>query len=469
MTDPEIPLPLEPYRIKTVEMVRRPDREERERALERAGFNLFQLPAREVFIDLLTDSGTSAMSDQQWAALMIGDESYAGSRNYEHFERVVRELTGMAEVVPVHQGRAAEHLLMESLVHPGDTVPNNMHFDTTRAHVLNRNARALDLPVPEALDLHSEHPFKGDLDVGALERLLAREPAGKVPLVLVTITNNTGGGQPVSLGNVRKVSEVCRSHRVPLVLDICRWAENAYLSRERDPTLGSMTIREVGRAYFDLADAVYMSAKKDGLVNMGGFLAARDAALAERWRERLILFEGFSTYGGLARRDLEAIAVGLQEASEERYLAHRVAQIRYLADLLGPEIPYLHPPGGHGLYLNAHAFFPHLSGEELPGQALSVELYREGGVRSVELGEVMFGEVADQPTKHLPSLVRLAVPRRVYTASHLAYVAETIRRVWARRQSVRGLRMVEAPPTLRHFLARFAPLETPPPVRTQSA
>ena len=463
MTDPEIRLPLEPYRIKTVEALKRPDRAAREAALERAGYNLFQLRSSEVFIDLLTDSGTSAMSDRQWGALLMGDESYAGSLNYEHLESTVRELTGFPEVVPVHQGRAGEHLLMEALVPAGSIVPNNMHFDTTRAHVENRGATALDLPTPEALDLGSDAPFKGNLDLPGLRRLLEGPAREKVPLVLLTLTNNTGGGQPVSLSNASAVSELCHRVGVPFFLDICRWAENAYLVREREPGQAARSIPEIGRSFFDLADGVNMSAKKDGLVNMGGFLATRDRALAGRLRERLILYEGFPTYGGLARRDLEAMAVGLREATDLEYLAHRIGQVRFLASLLEPEgIPFVHPVGGHGIYLDARRFLDHLPDEALPGQALSVELYREGGVRSVEIGPVMFGDKDGTATSHLPPLVRLAIPRRVYTASHLAYVGETIRRVWARRREVRGFRIVEAPAHLRHFLARFAPAPTGP-------
>jgi tyrosine phenol-lyase len=458
MAEPEVPLPLEPYRIKVVEPIARLDRTGREAALERAGFNLFQLRSSEVFIDLLTDSGTSAMSDRQWGALLQGDESYAGSRNYEHLESTVRDLTGLPEVVPVHQGRAGEHLLMEVLVPAGSIVPNNMHFDTTRAHVENRGAKALDLPCPEAMDLRSDAPFKGNMDLQALRGLLEGPDRRKVPLVLLTITNNTGGGQPVSLENAQGVSTLCRKAGVPLFLDICRWAENAFLVREREPGQGSRSIPQIGRSFFDLADGVNMSAKKDGLVNMGGFLATRDPALAARLRERLILYEGFPTYGGLARRDLEAMAVGLREATDLEYLRHRVGQVRYLAGLLEPMgVPFVRPVGGHGVYLDAKGFLPHLEDADLPGQALCVELYREGGVRSVEIGPVMFGEEDAPGAPRLPPLVRLAIPRRVYTASHLAYVAETVRRVWSRRDEVAGLRMVDAPAHLRHFLARFAP------------
>jgi tyrosine phenol-lyase len=452
--DPPSP-PIEPYRIKVVEAIRLPSREERERALERAGFNLFNLRSDEIYIDLLTDSGTSAMSDRQWAGLMIGDEAYAGSRNFLRFEATVRELTGFPHVLPTHQGRAAEHLLIGALAHAGDVVPNNMHFDTTQAHVLHVGARPVNLAVAEAYDCASEEPFKGNVDTRRLAALLDGPDGARVPFVLVTITNNTGGGQPVSLANLREVAQVCRAHAKPLYLDMCRWAENAYLIRTRERGQSDRSVREIGREIFDLAEGATMSAKKDALVNIGGFVATRDAGLAARLAESLILFEGFPTYGGLARRDLEAIAIGLGEASEEAYLAHRVGQVRFLADLLsGYDVPIMRPPGGHGVYLDVRRFLPHLSPDRLPGQALVVELYREGAVRSVEIGSVMFGN--EDPAQSL-ELVRLALPRRVYTESHLRFVAETIRRVWDRRSSIRGMRMVESPERLRHFTARFAP------------
>ncbi len=451
------PPPVEPYRIKVVEAISLPAPAEREEALRRAGYNLFNLRSDDVYIDLLTDSGTSAMSDRQWAGLMVGDESYAGSRNYTHFESVARELTGFPHVIPAHQGRAAEHLLLGQLVRPGDVVPNNMHFDTTRAHVVHAGATPVDLAVPEAYDCASPHPFKGNVDVPRLRELLAGGSGSKVPLVLVTLTNNTGGGQPVSLANLREVAGVCREHRKPLYLDICRWAENAYFVRQREEEVRGRPVREIGRAFFDLADGATMSAKKDGLVNMGGFVATRDPALATRLKEDLILYEGFPTYGGLARRDLEAMAIGLLEATDERYLAHRTGQVRFLAELLGASgVPIMEPPGGHGVYLDVRRFLPHLGKEQHPGQSLVVEIYREGAVRTVEVGSVMFGDGA--PSDHAPlELVRLALPRRVYTESHLRYVAETVRRVWDRRRSVRGVKMVEAPERLRHFTARFAP------------
>jgi tryptophanase len=450
-------LPFEPFKTKVVERIPNPSWEERERALERAHYNLFNLHSDEVRIDLLTDSGTSAMSDRQWAALMVGDESYAGSRNFAHFEATVRELTGFPFIVPAHQGRAAENLLFSSLCRPGSIVPNNMHFDTTEAHVRHQGATPVNLAVAEAYDPESLAPFKGNVDVAALDQLLDHEGREKVPLVMVTITNNTGGGQPVSLANFREVARVTKTHGIPLYLDMCRWAENAYFVRERERECSTMSIAEIGRAFFDLADGATMSAKKDGLVNIGGFVATRDEALAERLKEAGILYEGFPTYGGLARRDLEAISVGLQEATDLDYLEHRIAQVRFLADLLAAaDVPFFHPVGGHGVYLDVHRFLPHLGSEELPGQALVVELYREGGVRSVEVGPLMFGEHPNLGAKAL-DLVRLAIPRRVYSASHLAYVAEVIERVYARRDAIRGMRIVNRPARLPHFTARFAP------------
>jgi tyrosine phenol-lyase len=449
--------PVEPYRIKVVESIELPTREAREQTLRRAGYNLFNVLSEEVYIDLLTDSGTSAMSDRQWAGLMLGDEAYAGSRNFVHFEATVRELTGFPHILPAHQGRAAEHLLVAQLAHPGEIVPNNMYFDTTRAHVLRVGAKPLDLVIPEAYDCQSLYPFKGNVDVPKLEALLAGPSGPSVPFVMVTITNNTGGGQPVALANLREVARVCRQHGKPLYLDMCRWAENAYFIQLREPGQAGRSVRAIGREIFDLADGATMSAKKDGLVNMGGFVATRDAALAARLKEDLIVFEGFPTYGGLARRDLEAMSIGLREGSDERYLAHRVGQVRFLADLLGAHgIPIMQPPGGHGVYLDVARFLPHLAPSQLPGQALVVELYREGAVRTVEVGAIMFGDGQEAPSPSL-ELVRLAIPRRVYTESHLRYVAETVRRVWERRAKVRGVRMVEAPAHLRHFMARFAP------------
>jgi tryptophanase len=449
--------PFEPYKTKVVERMPNPSRGEREKALERAHYNLFNLASDEVRIDLLTDSGTGAMSDRQWAALMLGDETYAGSRNFAHFEQTVRSLTGFPNIIPAHQGRAAENLLFSSLCHPGSIVPNNMHFDTTQAHVLHQGGTPVNLAISEAYDPQSNYPFKGNVDAAALEKLLSEARPGTVPLVMVTITNNTGGGQPVSLANFREVSRIAGAHGVPVYLDMCRWAENAFLVREREPGMDGRTIPEIGRAFFDLAAGATMSAKKDGLVNIGGFVATRDDRLAERLKEALVLYEGFPTYGGLARRDLEAMSVGLLEATELDYLEHRVGQVRYLAALLEEAgVPFFHPVGGHGVYLDVRRFLPHLSDRDLAGQALVVELYREGGIRAVEVGALMFGESPQAPSRGL-ELVRLAIPRRVYSASHLAYVADVVQRVYARRAEVRGLRVVYRAERLPHFTARFAP------------
>ncbi|HEY6238361.1 MAG TPA: tryptophanase [Thermoplasmata archaeon] len=449
--------PVEPFKAKVVERIRLPSPAEREEALRRAGYNLFNLTSDEVYVDLLTDSGTSAMSDRQWAGMMVGDETYAGSRNYAHFEQVVRELTGFPHIVPAHQGRAAENLLFSAFVTPGSIVPNNMHFDTTRSHVLRNGGDALNLAVAEAYQPDDLSPFKGNMDVPRLQALLTGEKRSRVPLVMLTLTNNTGGGQPVSIANVRSVSQLCREHRIPFYLDMCRWAENAFFVKERESGQSARSIREIGRTIFDLADGATMSAKKDGLVNIGGFVATRDENLAGRFKDQLIVFEGFPTYGGLARRDLEAMSIGLEEATELDYLAHRVGQVRYLADRLDAAgVPFLKPPGGHGVYLDVRRFFPHLVKDDLPGQALAVEIYREGGVRTVEIGSIMFGDGETPPEPGL-ELVRLAIPRRVYSASHLGYVADTVIAVWERRASVRGLTMTYVPEHLRHFTARFAP------------
>jgi tyrosine phenol-lyase len=460
---PPRPLPpIEPFRIKTVERIPDPSRAEREAALVRAGYNLFNLTSDEVRIDLLTDSGTSAMSDRQWAALMVGDESYAGSRNFRHFEATVQEITGFPHVLPTHQGRAAENLLFSAACRPGSIVPNNMHFDTTQAHVKNQGARPVNLAIPEAYDVESPHPFKGNVDLGALTSLLEREGREKVPLVMVTITNNTGGGQPVSLENLTEVSRITHAAGIPLYLDMCRWAENAYFIRTREKGWAEVPIAEIGRAIFALADGATMSAKKDGLVNIGGFVATRDPALFDAMRASLILYEGFPTYGGLARRDLEAVSVGLKEAMDLEYLAYRIGQIEYLGALLDERgVPFLHPTGGHGIYLDVNRFLPHLSAADLPGQALAVEIYREGGVRTVEVGAIMFG---DEGGAHPPlEFVRLAIPRRVYSAPQLAYVAEVVARVYERRSAIGGFEMVERPARLPHFTAKFAPRSAPAP------
>ncbi len=449
---------IEPFRIKSVEPIRMTSRDEREHALERARYNLFNLSSTDVIIDLLTDSGTGAMSSEQWAAIMRGDESYAGATSFRRFEAAVREIFGFDEVIPTHQGRAAEHLLFEIYGGPGQIIPNNTHFDTTRANVEATGAEALDLPSPESLDLRSDAPFKGDMDCAALERLLATRGAD-VPLVMVTITNNATGGQPVSLSNLRAVRRLCDRFGKPLFLDACRFAENAYFAQQRERSLANDSIAEIARAYFDLADGCTMSAKKDGLANIGGFVACRDGELAGELRQRLVLTEGFPTYGGLAGRDLDAIAQGLREVIEPDYLEYRCASIRYVGDRLRTRgVPILWPPGGHAVFLDAKAFLPHLTWREYPGQALAIALYLAGGIRSCEIGSVMLGHHDPLSDDELPArqeLVRLAIPRRTYTQSHMDYVIEVIEDVFRERDSIRGVRIVRAPRVLRHFGATF--------------
>jgi tryptophanase len=449
---------IEPFRIKTIEPIRRTTRAEREAALIAAHHNLFLMPARDVLIDLLTDSGTGALSSEQWAAMMRGDESYAGSESFYRFQDAVHDITGFPHILPTHQGRAAERILFGTMVKPGDIVPNNTHFDTTRANVEHRGGVALDLPIAEGLDPDAQHPFKGNMDVAKLERVLADNP-GKVPLAMVTVTNNSGGGQPVSLENIRAVHEVCKRHGVPLFLDACRFAENAWFIRTREPGQAGRAPIDIARDTFALAEGCTMSAKKDGMVNIGGFLALRDGELARRCTDLLILTEGFVTYGGLAGYDLEALAVGLREVLHEDYLEYRVRSIAYLAErLTAAGVPMITPAGGHALYLDAKRFLPHVPQSEYPAWALSLALYLEGGIRSVEIGSVMFGHQPDGSERPpAMELVRLAFPRRVYTQSHVDYVAEVVLHVKALADRIRGVKIVEAPPTLRHFSAKLAP------------
>ncbi len=381
---------IEPFRIKSVEPIRMTSPEERLRLLEEAGFNVFLLRSDDVLIDLLTDSGTSAMSARQWAAVMQGDEAYAGSPSYYRFKEAVQDVFGFEQVIPTHQGRAAERILFSTVCSPGDVVPNNTHFDTTRANVEATGARAVDLPAPEGLVPRVPHPFKGNMDVPGLRRLIAEVGADRIPLCMLTITNNTGGGQPASMENIRTVAAVCREHGIPFYLDACRFAENAWFIKQREAGYGRRPVREIAREIFSHADGCTMSAKKDGLANIGGFLATNDARLAARERDLLILTEGFPTYGGLAGRDLEAIAVGLDEVLHEDYLEYRVASVRYLGEHIAREgVPIVQPPGGHAVYIDASSFLPHLTPLELPGQALVAELYVAGGIRGVELGTVM--------------------------------------------------------------------------------
>jgi len=442
-----------------VEPIRLTTREERDHALETAGWNLFNLHADDVIIDLLTDSGTGAMSRDQWAAVQHGDESYAGSPSWFTFLESVRELWPFKHVIPTHQGRAAERIVFSVLGGPGKVVPNNTHFDTTRANVEATGAEALDLPIPEALHPATVHPFKGNMDVTALERLLD-ERAEEVPVVFVTITNNSGGGQPVSLRNLRAVRTVCDRHAIPLFLDACRFAENAWFIKLREEGQGGRAIPDIVRDMASLADGMTMSAKKDGLANIGGWLAMNDDRLAEQCRNLLILTEGFPTYGGLAGRDLEAIAQGLREVVDEDYLRYRIRSTEYLGDAIDAAgVPLVKPIGGHAVYLDARALLPHIPPLEYPGQALSVALYREGGIRGTEIGTVMFGRHPDgTETPAAMDLVRLAIPRRTYTQSHVDYVIEVVRFVAERAAQLRGFRIVEEPPRLRHFTAKFEPL-----------
>jgi tryptophanase len=450
---------IEPFRIKSVEAVKFTHREEREKALREAGFNVFLLHAEDVLIDLLTDSGTGAMSAAQWGALMQGDESYAGSRSYYRFRDVVKDLTGFTHIIPTHQGRAAERILFHSVLEPGDVVPNNNHFDTTRANVEVEEAEARDLVIPEGRVPSHVHPFKGNMDLGALERLL-EERGDRVPLVMVTVTNNAGGGQPVSLENLRGVRRLCDRYGKPFFLDACRFAENAYFIRKREEGQAHRTPKDIAREMFSLADGCTMSAKKDGLANIGGFLALDDEEWAERCRNLLILTEGFPTYGGLAGYDLEAVARGLEEVVEEPYLRYRIRSIEYLHErLVAAGVPVLQPAGGHAVYLDARALLPHVPPLRYPGIALANALYVEAGIRGVEIGTVMFGLRPDgTEAPGAMDLVRLAIPRRVYTQSHIDYVAEAVIGVAGTKERLRGYRIVKAPRVLRHFTAVFEPL-----------
>jgi tryptophanase len=424
--------------------------------LRAAYHNLFLLPAEDVLIDLLTDSGTGAMSTDQWAAIMRGDESYAGSRSFDSFRSSVQDIFGYRHVIPTHQGRAAERILFSVMCKKGDVVPNNTHFDTTRANIEFTGAEALDLPCAEGRRPSESHPFKGNMDLTGLEDVIARVGRNRVPLVMLTVTNNSGGGQPVSMENIRQVSAICRRHGIPLYLDACRFAENSYFSKLREPGYSRKSPKEIAQEMFRYGDGCTMSAKKDGMANIGGFLCTNDDKLAQQEKDLLILTEGYPTYGGLAGRDLEAIAVGLQEALHEDYLEYRIASTAYLGNHIAQQgVPIVQPPGGHAVYIDARAFLPHIPPTEFPGVALAAELYLEGGIRSVEIGTLMFGPAAKM------DLVRLAIPRRVYTQSHVDYVVEVILEVWRKRESISGLKLTYEAPFLRHFTARLEPCEVP--------
>ncbi|MFW6384243.1 MAG: tryptophanase [Halodesulfurarchaeum sp.] len=443
------------YLSKVATTTELPARDERAAAIERAGYNVFNLDAEDVYVDLLTDSGTGAMSDEQWAALLRGDEAYAGSSSFAAFEEAVKSVLGFEHVVPAHQGRGAENVLYGTLFEPGDVVPNNTHFDTTRAHVANAGAEPVDCPVEGALDPAVEGPFMGNLDLDCVRALADEHGAEAIPALLLTITNNSAAGQPVSVENTRRASDLADELDVPLIVDGCRFAENAYFVQQREDGYADVPVAEIAREQLSYADAVVVSAKKDGLTNIGGFVGVRDPDLFERVKQRAILYEGFSTYGGMAGRDLEALAVGLREAVEDEYVAHRVGQVQELGDALeDAEVPHVRPVGGHAVYLDAEAIFPHLGATEFPGQALVVELYREGGIRGVELGGFAF------PGTDRRDLVRLALPRRTYHREHLDHVAETAAAVLAAAETVPGYEIVSEPPNenLRHFSAELRPL-----------
>jgi tryptophanase len=452
-------LPPEPFKIKVVEPLRRTTRPERQRLIREAGYNIFNLRAEDVYIDLLTDSGTSAMSDAQWAALLQGDESYAGARSFYRLADAVGQIFGFKHFVPTHQGRAAEHILCGLLVRPGMSVPNNTHFDTTGANVRAAGGRPVDLVIDEAADPTNLHPFKGNIDLDKLERFIRQTNPDNIPFGMITITNNAVGGQPVSMANLKAVSEIYHRYNIPFFIDACRYAENAYFIKMREAGYANKSVLDIAREMFALADGCTMSAKKDALVNIGGFLCVNDDDLFEGVKQALILREGFPTYGGLAGRDLEAIARGLWEGLDEDYLAYRVAQIAYLGEgLKARGVPTIEPPGGHAIYIDGGRFLPHIPPHQFPAQALIIHLYIEGGIRSAELGSLTFAHTdpdTGQAVHPSLELVRLAIPRRVYTQTHLDFVIETTAALLERREEIRGLRIVEEPRLLRHFTARL--------------
>ncbi len=447
---------IEPFRIKVVEPIRMTTREEREPILSEAGHNLFLVRAADVLIDLLTDSGTGAMSSLQWAGIMRGDESYAGADSWFVLRDKVEEITGFEHVLPTHQGRASERILFTLIGGPGKVVPNNSHFDTTRANIEHTGATAVDLVIDEGLRASSRHPFKGNMDLQKLENCIREHGPDKIPVVMVTVTNNSGGGQPVSMENLRGVRQICDRYKLPFFLDACRFAENAYFIKQREPGFQERSAREIVREMFDLVDGATISAKKDGIVNIGGLLLMRDEELIHRADELLILTEGYLTYGGLAGRDLEAMAQGFEEVVHEDYLEYRIRSTAYLGEkLLAGGIQIVEPPGGHAIYIDAKHFAPHIPPAQFPGQALVCELYRHAGIRACEIGSVMFGAAGAPPPMEL---VRLAIPRRVYTQSHMDYVIEALLEVFERRDELRGLEITYQTSSLRHFTARFKEL-----------
>ncbi len=452
----------EPWKIKMVEPIHLPPPDVRRRALEEAGYNTFLLPSELVYIDLLTDSGTSAMSDRQWAGLMLGDEAYAGSRNFEHLQETIREIFGYRYVVPTQQGRGAEHLISRTLIHPGDVVPGNMYFTTTRLHQELAGGRFVDVVIDEAHDPTSEHPFKGNIDLDKLERLVREEGADRIPYVSVAVTVNMAGGQPVSLENLRALRETANRHGLRILLDATRIMENAYFIREREPGQQDRPIADIVRDICECTDGCWMSAKKDALVNIGGFAAIDDEDLYQRLQNLVVVYEGLHTYGGLAGRDMEAIAIGLRESLDEDYLRARIGQVRYLGELLADwGIPIVRPIGGHAVFLDARAFYPHLDQDVFPAQTLAANLYLESGVRAMERGTVSAGRDPATGKNRHPTLelVRLTIPRRVYTQAHMDVVAEGVKAAWEARASARGLEFVYEPEYLRFFQARFRPLE----------
>ena len=447
--------PLEPFKIKMVEPIKMLSREQRIHKIKQAKYNLFNIIAEDIFIDLLTDSGTSAMSDSQWAGIMRGDESYAGSRSYLHFEESVKNIFGYENVIPTHQGRAAEALLFSTILKPGDHVPSNIHFDTTEGNIRNNGGIPVNCVIDEGLDPASTFPFKGNVDIDKLQKLVDEIGLDKIPVAMITITNNSGGGQPVSLENIKQVYEFWKKRNVPLFIDACRYAENSYFIKMREKGYENASIKDIAKEIFAHADGATMSAKKDALVNIGGFITMRDSELAKQMISRLIITEGFRTYGGMSGRDLEAVAIGLQEGLNEDYLKYRIEQTAYLGEsLLEQGIPIVQPPGGHAIYLDARSILPNISQEYFPGQALSVSLYIEGGIRTAEIGGLMFAYSDKKTGKTIYpelDLVRLAIPRRVYTRSHLDFVVQTVKKVMDNRHMLKGLRITYQPKLLRHF------------------